>query len=94
MLKDRLEVDDSCTRLENTGGDVTRHRSYHFTAEVEGDVVGELLDTDAPLVDAQVGARGVGAEGDREDGGGVGAAAPRHRRHQRLRPAKRMLIAE
>ena len=27
---------------------------------------------DAPLVDAQVGARGVGAEGDREDGGGVG----------------------
>ena len=46
MLKDRLEVDDSCTRLENTGGDVTRHRSYHFTAEVEGDVDVEALDSE------------------------------------------------
>ena len=46
VLKDRLEVDDSCTRLENTGGDVTRHRSYHFTAEVEGDVDVEALDSE------------------------------------------------
>ena len=46
VLQDRLEVDDSCTRLENTGGDVTRHRSYHFTAEVEGDVDVEALDSE------------------------------------------------
>ena len=45
VLQDRLEVDDSCTRLENTSGDVTRHRSYHFTAEVEGDVDVEALDS-------------------------------------------------
>ena len=46
VLQDRLEVDDSCTRLENTSGDVTRHRSYHFTAEVEGDVDVEALDAE------------------------------------------------
>ena len=46
VLQDRLEVDDSCTRLENTSGDVTRHRSYHFTAEVEGDVDVEALDSE------------------------------------------------